>query len=51
MVADFSRKLGKWLAEKPAPVKIAGMQTPAYAYVSDEERKQLLRDAPGERDQ
>jgi arylsulfatase A-like enzyme len=46
MVAEFSKKLKAWHAESPAPVKIAGMETPGYAFVSEKERKELLRSAP-----
>jgi arylsulfatase A-like enzyme len=46
LVADFAQQLTKWRAGKPAPVKIAGMATPAYAFVSEKERKELLRAAP-----
>ena len=46
LVSDLNGRLTRWLAEKPAPVKIAGMETPAYAFVSEEERKELSRTAP-----
>ncbi len=45
-IEDFKKELARWRADKPAPVKIAGMQTPDYAVVSDEERRRLFRQAP-----
>jgi arylsulfatase len=46
VIARFRKELAAWRADKPAPVKIAGMETPDYANVSDEERRNLLRNAP-----
>jgi uncharacterized sulfatase len=46
LVEDFKKQLARWRADKPAPVKIAGMKTPDYAFVSDEERRRLFREAP-----
>ncbi len=34
-VAQYRRDLAAWRANRPAPVKIAGMKTPAYAEISD----------------
>jgi hypothetical protein len=46
LVEGFKKQLARWRADKPAPVKIAGMKTPDYASVSDEERRRLFRQAP-----
>ena len=46
LVADLNGQLKRWLADKPAPAKIAGMETPAYAFISDKERKELVGAAP-----
>ncbi len=46
-VASMLKKLTAWRADKPAPVQIAGMATPAYAVISDEERKAAMEAAPG----
>jgi arylsulfatase A-like enzyme len=45
-VADYKRQLTEWRAERPAPVKIAGMQTPAYARISTAEREEAVENAP-----
>ena len=47
-VAAMRKKLAAWRAERPAPVTIAGMATPAYAQVSEEERKQAIEAAPSD---
>lgn len=47
-VEEWKRQLTAWRADKPAPVKIAGMPMPAYATVSPEERKESRRRAQGE---
>ncbi|MGH9665443.1 MAG: sulfatase family protein, partial [Bryobacteraceae bacterium] len=49
VVADFKRELTAWRANKPAPVRIKGMPLPGYATISNEEREELLRTAPGRR--
>ena len=46
LMEDFKRQLTAWRADKPEPVKIAGMPTPAYARISDEERRELWENAP-----
>jgi len=46
MVADYAGQLKRWLADKPEPIKVPGMATPAYAFISDKERKELLGAAP-----
>jgi len=45
-IEDYRRRLARWRAERPAPVKIPGMPTPAYAAISEEERKRAIRSAP-----
>jgi arylsulfatase A-like enzyme len=45
-VEDFRRQLRAWRADRPAPVKIPGMATPDYAFISREEREQTLRQVP-----
>jgi len=45
MVEDFKRQLTTWRADKPAPVKIAGMSQPVYE-VSDKERQEILNRPP-----
>ncbi len=39
MVEDLKRRLTVWRADRPAPLRIAGMKTPDYATISAEERK------------
>ena len=46
LVADYAKQLTRWRADKPEPIKVAGMATPGYAFVSDKERKELLNAAP-----
>ena len=46
LVAELNGSLKRRLAEKPAPPKIAGMETPAYAFISDKERRELIGAAP-----
>jgi arylsulfatase A-like enzyme len=48
LVAELKSQMTKIRAERPAPVKIAGMPKPAYATISDKERKELTEAAPGE---
>lgn len=48
LIADFQRQLTAWRADKPAPVKIAGMPLPDYASISDAERKDALENRPPE---
>ncbi len=48
-IEDCKRQLTAWRADKPAPVKIAGMPTPDYAFISDQERSQLQRHVPERR--
>jgi arylsulfatase len=45
-VAEYCKRLTAWRADHPAPVKIAGMPAPAYAHISDEERRKAVRNAP-----
>jgi arylsulfatase len=45
-VAQYRRDLAAWRAERPAPVKITGMKTPAYAEISENERREAIRNAP-----
>jgi hypothetical protein len=40
------RKLVAWRKETPAPIRIAGMPTPAYAQVAESERRQAIENAP-----
>ena len=47
-VAAMLKKLAVWRGERPAPVTIAGMSTPAYAQVSAEERKKAIEAAPSD---
>jgi arylsulfatase A-like enzyme len=46
LIADLRQQLTMYRADKPAPVRIAGMPAPAYATISDEERKNLRDSAP-----
>jgi len=41
-------KLAGWRAERPAPITVPGMSLPAYAQVSDEERRRTAAEAPEE---
>ncbi|MBL8232770.1 MAG: sulfatase-like hydrolase/transferase [Bryobacterales bacterium] len=45
-VEDYKRQLTEWRADKPAPVKVSGMATPAYAQISEAERKEAVENAP-----
>ena len=46
-LAKMMGELQKWRAVKPAPIKVSGMATPAYAEVGAEEREDAKRNAPG----
>jgi arylsulfatase len=46
LIADLNSRMQRCLADSPAPVKIAGMGTPPYAFISDKERKELIGAAP-----
>src|SRR5581483_7203249 len=41
LIEEFKTQLTKFRAERPAPIKVPGMATPAYAVISDKERKEL----------
>ncbi len=45
-VADFKRQLTAWRSDKPAPIRIAGLSTPAYAQIGDTERDRFIQRAP-----
>jgi len=45
-IEDARRRLTEWRADKPAPVRIAGMPAPAYARLDPNERKELIENAP-----
>jgi arylsulfatase A-like enzyme len=45
-VAELTRLLTRWRADRPAPIKIPGMPTPDYAVISEEERQKWIRLAP-----
>ena len=45
-VAALKQELAAFRRDRPAPVKIAGMKTPAYAVLSDKERAEAVRNAP-----
>lgn len=47
-VKSLKRELAGYRAAHPPPVKIAGMKMPAYASITDEERANAVRNAPGE---
>ncbi|MEK7405854.1 MAG: sulfatase-like hydrolase/transferase [Acidobacteriota bacterium] len=40
------RQLTAWRADRPAPIRIAGMATPAYAQIPETERREAIRSAP-----
>jgi arylsulfatase len=40
------RQLAAWRAAQPPPVKIAGMSAPAYSQLTDQERREAVRNAP-----
>lgn len=42
----YKDQIASWRADRPAPVKIAGMSTPAYAQLSEEERRTTRAKAP-----
>jgi hypothetical protein len=50
-VAEFRKQLTSWRADKPAPVKIAGMKEPEYTHISDAERAELVRNSPANREE
>lgn len=50
-VAELTRLLARWRADRPAPVKIPGMPTPDYAVISEEERQKWIRLAPDNQEQ
>jgi hypothetical protein len=41
-------QLAAWRADRPAPIQVPGMPLPAYAHISDAERRQAIAEAPGE---
>jgi arylsulfatase A-like enzyme len=45
-VASYQELIAQWRADRPAPVKIAGMSTPDYAEIDDAERDKALSEAP-----
>jgi arylsulfatase len=45
-LTEYRRDLAKWRSNRPEPVKIAGMRTPAYAEISDAERQEAIGNAP-----
>jgi arylsulfatase len=48
LIAEFSAQLKRFRADKPAPVKIAGMAAPDYTTISDKERRELTDSAPAD---
>ncbi|MBI4877216.1 MAG: sulfatase-like hydrolase/transferase [Acidobacteria bacterium] len=48
LVEHSKRQLTAWRNDKPAPVKIAGLAEPDYARIGEEERSELIRNAPDE---
>jgi arylsulfatase A-like enzyme len=49
-VVEFRRQLTAWRADRPVPVKIAGMKEPEYTHVSDAERKEIIENSPAARE-
>jgi arylsulfatase A-like enzyme len=49
-VVEFRKQLTAWRADRPAPVKIAGMKEPEYTHVSDAERKEIIENSPAARE-
>jgi arylsulfatase A-like enzyme len=45
-VAHYRAELTGWRARRPAPIRIAGMSTPAYAHIDPKEREDLRRNVP-----
>jgi arylsulfatase A-like enzyme len=45
-VEDYKRQLTAWRNDKPAPVKITGLSTPAYAEIDEQERAAAVSNAP-----
>ncbi|MEK7755060.1 MAG: hypothetical protein AAB654_24250, partial [Acidobacteriota bacterium] len=41
--AEYSRLLGQWRAQRPAPIRVAGLATPDYAQIPAAERQQERR--------
>ncbi len=48
-VAEYARELAKWRAERPGPIRVAGLPTPAYAQITEAERREAMRRAPDNR--
>jgi len=44
-VEHYRQLLAAWRAERPAPIRIPGMPTPAYAKITEAERQQAIREA------
>jgi arylsulfatase A-like enzyme len=42
-LAQYARDMAAWRADRPAPVKIAGMATPRYAQLTEAERREAAR--------
>ncbi len=45
-VVEMARAVAAWRADRPAPVRVNGLSTPAYATVSAKERDQAIANAP-----
>lgn len=45
-IAEYRKWLAAWRAERPGPIKIPGMPTPAYAQITEKERQEAIRVAP-----
>jgi len=45
-VVEYRRRVAAWRAEKPAPVRISGMPTPAYAEITETERAEAKQSTP-----
>jgi arylsulfatase A-like enzyme len=50
LIREFGRQLTAWRAAQPAAPKIAGMDTPDYAQISQRERNEALENAPARRE-
>ncbi len=41
-VAHYRAELARWRAERPAPIRVPGLSTPAYAQITEEERQKAI---------
>ena len=47
-VASMRKRLAAWRADKPGPIRVPGMATPAYAQIASSERNKAVAESPAE---